>query len=68
MRVYDKKDGTILFRSRMGSGTYQGHEFNIDMLPNGCPVIDFSGYGTMVAFELGDLLPIAARWAGLEDE
>lgn len=68
MRVYDMNDGTILFRSRMGSGAYKGHEFHLDMLPNGCPVIDFEGEGTMVAFELADLLPMAAREAGLEDE
>ena len=68
MRVYDKDNGTILFRSRMGSGSYKGREFHLDALPNGCPVVDFENDGVMVAFELADLLPIAAREVGLEEE
>ena len=67
MKKYEKGDETILFRSRMGSGKYKDHEFNLDTLPNGCPVIDFVNEGVMVAFELADLLPMAAREAGLEE-
>lgn len=67
MRKYEKGGGELLFRSRMGSGKYKNHEFNLDTLPNGCPVIDFVNEGVMVAFELADLLPMAAREAGLEE-
>ena len=65
MRTIDRDH--IVFRTRMSFGTYKGREYNLDMLNDGCPVIDFAESDRMVVIEHEDILPMAARAVGLED-
>lgn len=64
MKLYDKNGDVIVFRAHVGNGEYRGRKFHFgtattpagDLL--GLPVVSWDD-GTVVAFEMADLIPRA---------